>query len=101
VQRVSRGSSNRRKTIEVSSFLFSGGGPTADELFLLIRNKCSTKFKKSLKRNEKEKGWSVQVLFIGSTRSYSIEKWVRKKSKSFHLITPVQALVEVREIKVE
>lgn len=31
------------------------------------------------KRNEKEKGWSVQVLFIGSTRSYSIEKWVRKK----------------------
>jgi hypothetical protein len=30
-------------------FLFSGGGPTADELFLHIRNKCSTKFKKSLK----------------------------------------------------
>jgi hypothetical protein len=46
VQRVSRGSSNRRKTIEVNSFLFSGGGPTADELFLLIRNKCSTKIQK-------------------------------------------------------
>jgi hypothetical protein len=82
--------------------LFSGGGPTADELFLLIRNKCSTKIQKVPQSEmRKKRGGVFKCYLLVVHGAIVVEKWVRKKSKSFHLITPVQALVEVREIKVE